>query len=129
MINIFTIEIRTHLAQTRPDTMQTRHLVSKKVEKWLKRGLFRQGAILIIIAKGHCILCTFLVSFFTVFLDSVVFFASSRTSLQWGSHRLLAGYLQCRVKLMHCMVLSYCRWRGFEAIVMFGAILITSFFS
>ena len=54
------------------------------------------------------------------FLDSVVFLASSGTSLQWGSHRLLAEYLQRKVRLMHCMVLSYCIWRGFEAIVMFG---------
>ena len=40
MSNIFIIEIRTNLAPTRPDTMQMRHLVSKKkVEKWLKGGL------------------------------------------------------------------------------------------
>ena len=59
MINIFTIEIRTHVAQTRSGTMQTRHLVSKKVEKWFKGGLFWQGAILIIIVKGHCIIVIF----------------------------------------------------------------------
>ena len=29
---IFTIEIRIHLVQTRPDTMQKRHLVRKTVE-------------------------------------------------------------------------------------------------
>ena len=56
---------------------------------------------------------------FYCFFDSVAFFASSGTSLQWGSHRLLAGYLQCKVRLMHCIVLSYYIWRGFEAIVMF----------
>ena len=43
MINIFTTEIRTHLAQTRPDTMQTRLLVSKKKSKWLKRGYSDRG--------------------------------------------------------------------------------------
>ena len=63
MINIFTTEIRSHLAQTRLGTMQTKLLMSKKVEKWFKRVLFWQGAILIIILKGHCILCIFLVSF------------------------------------------------------------------
>ena len=52
MINIFTIEIRTHLAQTRPDTMQTRHLVSKKFKKWLKMGLFWKGAISDYYCKG-----------------------------------------------------------------------------
>ena len=62
MINIFTIEIRTHLAQTRPDTMQTKHLVSKKVEKMAKKGvILTGGAIPIIIVKGHCILCIFLI--------------------------------------------------------------------
>ena len=30
MINIFIIEIRSHLAKTKPDTMEMRHLVSKK---------------------------------------------------------------------------------------------------
>ena len=46
--------------------------------------------------------------------------------VQW-SHRLLAGYLQCQVRLMYCMELLYCIWKGFEAIVIFGAILIASF--
>ena len=40
---MFTIENRTHLAQTRPDTMQTRLLVSKKDEKWLKEGYSDNG--------------------------------------------------------------------------------------
>ena len=35
--------------------------------------------------------------YFCCFADSVVFFTSSGTSLQW-SHKLLAGYLQCKVK-------------------------------
>ena len=64
----------------------------------------------------------FYVSFwfhFYCFVDSVVFFTSSGTSLQW-SHKLLAGYLPCKVRLMYSMVLMYCIWRGFEAIVMFG---------
>ena len=38
MINIFTIEIRTHLVQMRPGTMQMRHLVSKKSKNGLKGG-------------------------------------------------------------------------------------------
>ena len=37
-------------------------------------------------------------------VDSVVSFSSSATSLQW-SHRHLAAYLQCKVRLMHCMAL------------------------
>ena len=43
IINIFTIEIHTHLAQTRPDTMQTRHLVSKKSRKMVKKGVILTG--------------------------------------------------------------------------------------
>ena len=115
MINVLTIKLRTHLVQTRPDTMQTRHLVSKKVQKWLKRRSFRQGAILIIIVKGHCILCIFLFPFL-LFCR----FSCLRYFLRKWSHRLLAGHLQCKARLMHCMVLLYCIWRGFEAIVMFG---------
>ena len=96
--------------------MQTRLLVSNKVN-YCRRSLYSN------------------VSFwfhFYCFVDSVVFFTSSGTSLQW-SHRLLAGYLQCKVRLMHCMVgasVLHIR-RGFEAIVLllcFGAVLITSFF-
>ena len=113
MTNIFTIEIRHHLSLTRPDTMQTRHTVSRKVEKWFKRGY----------SDYYCKrpLCSkYLFGFsLTVFLDSVVFFTSSATSLQW-SQRLSAGYLQCKVRLMYCMVLLFCIWRGFEAIVIFG---------
>ena len=75
-------------------------------------------AILIIIVKGHCILSIFWFHFYC-FVDSVVFFTSSGKSLQW-SHSLLAEYLQCKVRLIYCMVLSYCIWRGFEVIVMFG---------
>ena len=45
MINIFNTEIRTHLAQTRPDTMQTRLLVGKKSRKMVKQG--------VIVTKGH----------------------------------------------------------------------------
>ena len=55
---------------------------------------------------------------FYCFVDSVVFFVSSVTSLRW-SHRFLAGYLQCKVRLMYCTALQYCIWKGFEAIVMF----------
>ena len=36
MINIFTVEIGIYLAQTRLDTMQMRHLVSKKSKNGLK---------------------------------------------------------------------------------------------
>ena len=120
MINIFTIEIRTHLAQTRPDTMQTRHLVSKIVEKWLKGGYSDscRGLFWLLLLKAIVFYVSFWFHFLLYFRFSV-FFASSGTSLQWGSHWLLAGYVQCKVRLMHCMVLSYCIWRGFEAIVMF----------
>ena len=55
---------------------------------------------------------------FYCFVHSVVFFTSSVTSLHW-SHRLLAGYMQCEIRLMHCKVLLHCIWKGFEAIVMF----------
>ena len=44
---------------------------------------------------------------------------SSGTSLQC-SHRLLAGYLQCKVKTDALHGALYCIWRGFEAIVMCG---------
>ena len=37
-------------------------------------------------------------------VDSVVFFVSSEISLYW-SYRLLAGYLQCKVRPTHCKVL------------------------
>ena len=81
--------------------------------------LVKKGAILIIIVKSHyCILCIFWVSFYC-FVDSVVFFTSLGKSLQW-SHRLLAGYLQCKVRLTHCMVLLCCVWGGFEAVIIFG---------
>ena len=55
---------------------------------------------------------------FYCFVDSVVFFTSSEASLHW-SQRRLAGYFQCKVRLMHCKVLLYCISKGFEAIVMF----------
>ena len=55
---------------------------------------------------------------FYCFVDSVVFSTSSETSLHW-SHRLVAGHLQCKVRLIHCKVLLYCIWKVFEAIVMF----------
>ena len=35
----------------------------------------------------------------------------------------------CRIRLMHCKVLIYCIWNGFEAFVTFGAIPTASFFS
>ena len=98
--------------------MQTRFLVSKKAENGLKGG-YSDRAILTIIVKGHCILLS--VSFwfcFYCFVDSVVFFTSSGTSLQ-RSHGLLAGNLEWKVRLVHCMVLLYRIWKGFEAIVMF----------
>ena len=87
--------------------------------------MFKNGVIL---TGGYFdYYCIFLISFHC-FVDSVVFFTSSGISLQW-SPKLLAGYLQCKVRLMLCMVLLYCIWRGFEAIVTLGAILIASFFS
>ena len=55
---------------------------------------------------------------FYYFVDSVVSFTSSETSLHW-SHRLLAVHLQCKVRLMHCQVLLYYLWKGFKAFVMF----------
>ena len=61
-------------------------------------------------------------------VDSVVSFSSSATSLQW-SHRHLAAYLQCKVRLMHCMALLYRIWKGFGAIVMFGGYSDSSVFS
>ena len=114
MINIFTIEIRIHLSQTRPDTMHTRHLVSKKGEKWLKGGYSDRGY-----SDNHCKRPLYsMYSFwfhFYCFVDSVVFFTSSGTSLQW-SHRLLAGYLQCKVKtdaLHGASVFHMERFRGY----------------
>ena len=43
---------------------------------------------------------------FYCFVESVVFFTSSETSLHW-SHRLSAGYLRWKVRLMHSKVLLY----------------------
>ena len=54
---------------------------------------------------------------FTVLVDSDPFITSSETSLHW-SYGLLAGYLQCEVRLMHCKMLLY-RIYCFEAVVMF----------
>ena len=65
---------------------------------------------------------------FYCFVDSVVLFISSETSLHW-SQRLLVGYLQCKVRLVHCKVPLYCMWKDFEASLCFGAILIALFFS
>ena len=46
--------------------------------------------------------------------DSVVFFTSSETSLRW-SHRLLAGYMQSKVRLIlqSAFVLHIVKFRGF----------------
>ena len=75
--------------------------------------------ILIIIVEGYSVLIyLYFWLYFYCFVDSVVFFTSSKTSLHWF-HILLAGYLQCKVKLMHCKFLLYCIWKGFEAVVMF----------
>ena len=54
---------------------------------------------------------------FYCFVDSVLFFTSSETSLGW-SHRLLAGYFHCEARLKHCEVLLYCMWKGFEASIL-----------
>ena len=73
----------------------------------------------------------FYVSFsfhFYCFVDSVVFFTSSRTNLQW-SHRPLAGYLQCKVRLVHCMVLCIVKGEVSRLLLCLGAILIASLFS
>ena len=90
----------------------------------------KREAILIIIEKGYSIVM-YLLDFkhFYCFVDLVVFFTSSETSLDW-SHRLLAGYLQCKVaryfsyEVSLCFeVLCFCfevsRRKGFEASVMF----------
>ena len=52
---------------------------------------------------------------FYCFVDSVVFFTSSETSLHWY-HSLVAGYLQCKVKtdaLQGDSVLHMERFRGY----------------
>ena len=69
---------------------------------------------------------------FTFFVDSVVFFTSSGTSLQW-SHRLLAGYLQCgicNVKSDWCIAWFFCiEYKEVSRLLLcLGAILIASFF-
>ena len=56
---------------------------------------------------------------FYCFVDLVDFFISSETSLHWP-HSLLAGYLQCKVRLKYIARCFLCCIRkGFEAIVMF----------
>ena len=117
MIDIFTTEIRTHLAQTRPDTMQTRLLVSKKSRKMVKRGIILTGGYSDYYCKRPLYSTYFLFSFLPSFVDSVVFFTASTTGLQW-SHRLLAGYLQCKVRqtgaLHTAFVLHMERFRGYS---------------
>ena len=49
-------------------------------------------------------------------MDSVVFLLPQEQV--YSGPIDLAGYLQCKVRLMHCMMLFFCIWRGFEAIVM-----------
>ena len=53
------------------------------------------------------------------FIFTVLYIQLSSLLPQEQVYGLLAGYLQCKVRLMHCMVLLYWIWRGFEAIVMF----------
>ena len=68
------------------------------------------------------------ISCFYCFVDPFVFFTSTETSLQW-SYRLLAGYLQCKVRLMHFMVLLYRIWRSVSRLLLsVEAIPIASFF-
>ena len=125
IINIFTIrnshsfipnEDGYHANETLSE-QKSRKMVKKEViliggysDYYCKRPLYSKCFF------GFC----FLVGYCCV--HSVVFFTSSETSLQW-SHRLLAEHLQCKVRLMYCMVILHCIWRGFEAI------LIASFFS
>ena len=85
----------------------------------VKKGVILTGAILVYCCKMPLYSMYRFWFHFYCFVDSVAFFTSSETSLQL-SHRLLAGYLQCNVRLLHFMVLLYFIWRGFEAIVMFG---------
>ena len=125
---MLSIRLRTQYVEKgpdhRPDTFQTfqrRFLLSQKVTKWTK-----EVAILIIIKEGCSILSFW--SPFYCFIDSVVLFTFSGTSLH-RSHRALAWYLQCKVILMmHCKVLLYCIWKGFEAIFMFQNSLLDIFF-
>ena len=65
---------------------------------------------------------------FYCFVDSVVFFTSSEASLHW-SHRLLAGYLQCKVRLTHCKVFCIAYGKVSRLLLCFEAVLIASFFS
>ena len=105
--------------QKRPDIFQTRRLVSQKVIK--QRGYSDCSCRELIYSN---------VSFwfhFYCFVDSVVYFTSSETNLLW-SHRLLAGYLQWKVRLIHCKVLLYYIWKVLR-LLCFGATLIASFFS
>ena len=78
--------------------------MSQKVIKWTKKGAILIGGN----SDYYCggIFCSSLSfwSQFYCFVDSFVFFTSSKTSLHWF-HRILAGYLQCKVRLMHCKVL------------------------
>ena len=121
MMNIFTIKIRTHLAQTRSDTMQTRHLPSKKALKVVKKGVILTGGYSDYYRKRPLYSMYLFVSIFYCFVDSVVFFTFSGISLQW-SHRHLAGYLQCKVRLMHCMVLCIAYGEVSGLFLCFGAI-------
>ena len=73
--------------------------MSQKVLKWT-----RDGAILIGDYSDYYVIGLFYTNIsFSFHLHrvrySVVFFASSETSLHW-SHRLLAGYMQCEVRLI-----------------------------
>ena len=89
--------------------------MTQKVIKWTKEGY--SGGYSDYSCGGLLYFNVFFWFQFYCFADSVVLFTSSEKSLHL-SHRLLAGYLHCEVRLMHCKVLLYCIWKDFEDIIM-----------
>ena len=95
--------------------------MSQKVIKWAKEGAVLIGGYSNYYCRG---LFYSIVSFgfiFTVLEIQLSSLLSLKQVYIYWSHRLLAGYLQCKIRLMHCKVLLYCIWKGFKAIVMFLA--------
>ena len=84
-----------------------------------------EGAILIIIVEEYFILMYRFRFHFYYFVDSIVFFTSSETSMRGPSD--FNWVFACEAKLVHCKVLLCCIWEGLKAIVIFGAFLIVLF--
>ena len=119
MINIFT-DRNSHSFNPNEAGHQANETLSEQnSRKMVKKGVILTGGYSDNYCKRPLSSMYFFCFTFICFIDSAVFFTSLGTSLQ-SSHRLLAGYFQCKIRLIYCMVLLFFIQKGFEAIVMFG---------